>query len=319
MRGTAHGAAPSVSVIILTFNEEANIQAAIASVSGWAKEIFVVDSFSTDRTIDRVLELGDPSVGLVQNRFESYPQQWNWALRSLPLTGDWTLKLDADERVTPEFKKEAAELLSSLGMDVEGVIFRRRIQLTGDWIESGAVRKNYDLRMWRTGRASFENRPINEHALVTGKTVRMKSFVDHCDAKSITEWIDRQNRYTSLETLSRIRGDFSGAITPRLFGTAVERRYWLKRVYFRLPLRPFLFFLVRFIGQLGFLDGRAGFRHAVLESFFLYIQDLKELEYRRRGLLPVVRWPERGICDPRVAASPLQKLVDSNSQKPPLL
>lgn len=301
----------SVSVVILTFNEEANVRDAIASVLGWAKEIFVVDSYSTDRTIDGVLDVKDASVGVVQHRFESYPQQWNWALTSLPLTGDWTLKLDADERVTPEFKKEADALLPGLDAGVEGVFFRRRIQLAGDWIESGAVRENYDLRMWRTGKAEFENRPINEHALVKGRAVRMASFVDHCDAKSLTEWIDKQNRYTSLETLSRLKGDFSGAITPRLFGTSVERRYWLKRIYFRLPFRPIFFFCFRFFAQLGFLDGRAGFRHAVLESFFLYVQDLKELEYRRRGLLPVVRWPGRGQPDPRVAASPLQRLVDA--------
>jgi glycosyltransferase involved in cell wall biosynthesis len=209
---------PSISVIILTFNEEANIREAIDSVRGWAKEVFVVDSLSTDATIDRIREIADPGVGVVQHPFESYSQQWNWALKGLPLTGDWTLKLDADERVTPEFKAELSGLLPKLSQDVDGIYFRRRIQIVGGWIESGAVRENYDMRMWRTGGAEFENRPINEHALVKGKTVRVKSFVDHCDAKSLTEWIDKQNRYTSLETLSRLRGDFSGAITPRLFG-----------------------------------------------------------------------------------------------------
>lgn len=127
---------PSISVIILTFNEEANIREAIDSVRGWAKEVLVVDSLSTDATIDRIREIADPGVGVVQHPFESYSQQWNWALKGLPLTGDWTLKLDADERVTPGFKAELSGLLPELSQHVDGIYFRRRIQIVGGWIES---------------------------------------------------------------------------------------------------------------------------------------------------------------------------------------
>jgi glycosyltransferase involved in cell wall biosynthesis len=121
----------SLSVIILTFNEEANLPAALDSVKDWAAEVFVVDSYSTDRTVDIALERATDGVRVVQHRFENYSDQWNWALSHLPVTSEWTLKLDADERVTPEFKKEVDELLRAAPPDLHGVQFRRRFVFMG--------------------------------------------------------------------------------------------------------------------------------------------------------------------------------------------
>src|SRR6202453_2949137 len=96
----------NVSVIILTFNEEKNLPDCLDSVKGWAKEDFAVDSYSTDKTVEIALSRAKEGVRVVQHAFQDYSTQWNWALSRLPLQGTWTLKLDADERVTEEFRKE---------------------------------------------------------------------------------------------------------------------------------------------------------------------------------------------------------------------
>jgi len=308
----------SVAVIILTFNEEANLAAALDSVKGWAAEVFVVDSFSTDRTVEIALERAADGVRVVQHRFKNYSDQWNWALTHLPVTSEWTLKLDADERVTPEFKQEVNELLRSAPPDLHGVLLRRRLVFMGTPLRFGGTLDNHDLRLWRTGHAVFENRSVNEHALVDGRKAILKAYVEHHDNKSITDWIDKHNRYSSLEAINLIQANMTGGVKPRIFGYPAERRMWLRKLYYRLPARSFLYFLYRYFLRLGLLDGLAGFRFALLNTCFLYWIDLKRLESGATGELPVVLWPPRGTPHPLVATSELQQQVDEATPIPSL-
>lgn len=303
---------PSVAVIILTYNEEANLPAALDSVKDWAAEVFVVDSYSTDRTVDIALERAADGVRVVQHRIKNHPEQWNWALLNLPITCDWTLKLDADERVTPEFKKESDELLRSASPDLDGVQFRRRLFFMGKPVRF-AFTLVHDLRLWRTGRAVFDLRPTSEHAHVRGRIGTLKSYVDHYDYKSLTDWLFKHNRYSSLEAISIIQGDLTGGVKPRLFGTPTERRAWQRKWYYRIPGRPFLYFLYRYFLHLGLLDGLAGFRFAFLHACFMYWIDLKRAEYRATGKLPTVSWEPRGAPHPLVAESEFQRQVDAES------
>ncbi|HEY2787283.1 MAG TPA: glycosyltransferase family 2 protein [Fimbriiglobus sp.] len=300
-----------ITVIILTFNEKSNLPDALDSVVGWAREVFVVDSYSTDQTVDIALSYTDRGVRVVQHAFENYSKQWNWALSRLPFTGDWVLKLDADERVTEEFKREVEIILATAVPDLEGISFRRRIFFMNRPLNWGGVSQNHDMRMWRAGAARFDDRPVNEHALVGGKITLLKSFLDHRDTKSVSDWLDKHNRYSSLEARALTAGDMTGGVAVRLFGTAGERRMWLRSVYFRLPGRSFFYFLYRYLFRLGFLDGRAGFRYALLYATFLYWIDLKIAEYRATGKLPEVIWPPRGVPHPALAESELQKRVDA--------
>ncbi len=306
---------PSLAVIILTFNEEANLAAALDSVKGWATEVFVVDSYSTDRTVEIALAYEADGARVVQHRFENYSAQWNWALSRLPVRAEWTLKLDADERVTPEFQEEVDRLTRTAPPDLHGVLFRRRLFFLGSPLRFGGARSNHDLRLWRTGRAVFEERPVNEHAVVQGRTAFLKSYVEHHDYKSISDWLDKHNRYSSLEAISLIRGNLTGDIKPRLFGSPVERRMRLRKLYYRLPGRALLYFLYRYFVRLGLLDGLAGFRYALLYAAFLYWIDLKRVEHRTTGQLPVILWPPRGAPHPVVARSELQQQVDATPRQ----
>ena len=305
----------SVAVVILTFNEEANLPAALDSVKNWATEIFVVDSYSTDGTVDIALSRADEGVHVVQHEFINYSDQWNWALNNLPISAEWTLKLDADERVTMEFKAECERRLTDFPSESHGVMFRRRLFFMDDPLSFGGVRSNYDLRMWRSGKARFEDRAVNEHAIVEGNAETFASVVEHHDYKSLTDWLDKHNRYASMEAITGLEGKLDGEIAPRLFGSPMERRCWMRRFAQRLPLRHVCHFLFRYFLQLGVLDGRAGFRYAFLHVAYIYWIDLKIIEAKKRGRRPAVVFPQRGRPSPVVEQSAIQRQCDPSQSE----
>jgi glycosyltransferase involved in cell wall biosynthesis len=308
-----------LSVIILTFNEEANLAAALDSVKGWAAEVFVVDSYSTDRTVDIALERAADGVHVVQHRFENYSDQWNWALTRLPIRQPWVLKLDADERATEAFRREVDARLFDVEPEEDAFIVHWRLIFMGRWVKWGGLYPNGNIRLWRRGKGRFGRRDVNEHLLVDGKVGVISSPIDHHDYKSLGHWIDRHNRYSAMEARSLIAGNMIGETVPRLFGRPEQQRMWLRRLYYRLPARPLLYFLYRYFLRLGLLDGLAGFRFNFLHACYFYWIDLKRAEYQISGELPAVIWPPRGLPHPVVAASELQRQVDTQFPAPAVL
>ncbi len=307
---TASTGSMSVAVVILTFNEEENIGPAIESVLGWAQEVFVVDSFSVDRTVDIARGFaasdvrGVQGVQIVQHTFENYSAQWNWALDNLPIRADWILKLDADERVTPAFQAEVGALLARDSDGLEGMYFRRRLIFMGKALEWGGM-ASFDLRLWRRGCGHFDGREVNEHLVVHGRTVRLASHVEHHDTKSLSDWWDKHNRYSSFEALNLIERSPSGDVEPSLFGDPAAQRMWIRDRFFSHPFR-FLasaaLFFYHYVARLGFLDGTRGFQAAFLRASFFYMIQLKVLEYQRTGRIPTVIWPARGSAHPDLTA-----------------
>jgi len=307
-----------ITVIILTFNEEANLPAALDSVKGWAQDVFVVDSFSTDRTVEIALDRAGQGVRIVQHSFSNYAGQWNWALERLPLRTEWVLKLDADERVPEEFKAEFERIAADPENPHAAYYFRRSIVFMGKPLRWGGLGSNWDVRIWKHAHGRFEERSCNEHLIARGGPVgRMQARIEHHDAKDLAAWIDKQNRYSSFEAQIRIRGEHASTV-PRLFGSKHERTNWLRNLYFRIPFHNLLYFLLIGILQGAFLDGRRGVHYAVLRAILQYFNDLKALEHRLTGKMP--RVPERtfGQPHPQVVASELQKLVEGRKDFNPL-
>lgn len=303
-----------IAVIILTYNEELNLPAALDSVKGWASEVFVVDSFSTDRTVEIALERVEDGVQVVQHDFSDYSEQWNWALKRLPIKSTWTLKLDADERVTEDFKRKVLDLLARVTADVEGVCFKRTLFFSGKPMRWAGHSKTYLMRLWRTGKAVFENRAVNEHALVQGNIETIRASIEHHQFKSIADWISKHNRYSSLEAISFARGNLTGGVKPKLFGMPAERRMWLRRAYRVFPFRVVLYFFYRYVWQLGFLDGKRGFRYAFLHASYRYWTELKIIEQQITCCEPEVEWPQRGTPHPVVRESKIQHTVDGHGK-----
>jgi glycosyltransferase involved in cell wall biosynthesis len=260
-----------VSVLILTRNEEANIAACLESVR-WAGEVFVVDSFSTDRTVQLAERLG---AKVYSHAFEGYAAQRNWALDRLPFSNDWVLMLDADERIP-------AALAAEIGREVHGPVeghaafyLKFRHVFLGRWLKHGGLYPTWILRLFRRQRVRLEERPMNEHAILDGTAGYLQQPFDHDDRKPLADWVARHNRYAGLEAVEYLQetlaGGYDSSIRIRFWGSQAERKRWIKlKVWNRLPLlaRPFLFFFRNYILKLGFLDGRAGLVYHVLWSFW---------------------------------------------------
>ena len=245
----------SLSVIILTYNEEVNIEKCLKSVAGIADEIFIVDSYSTDKT----LEIAEKySAKIYQHPFENQAQQFNWALDNLDIKNDWILRLDADEYLTEELKKEIDETLINEKISINqpnqhksaainGYYMKRRVYFMGRWIKHCGYYPAWFLRLWRTGKARYENREVDEHAvLLDGEAAFLKNdFIDE-NRKDLSWWIQKINNYTTREVIARSREASEAArIGGKLSGTQAERKRWFrKNIYYRLPffLRAFAYF-----------------------------------------------------------------------------
>lgn len=262
--------ATSVAVIVLTHNEEDNLRQCLQSVHDWAREVWVVDSHSTDSTEDIARRYGSQ---FVQHRFEDYARQRNWALDNLPITAEWILFLDADEWLPAALKTELSSVISN-APDENGFFLNRRMIWMGRWIRWGYY-PNWILRVFRRGKGRCGDRPVNEHIVVDGSTGRLNHDFIHEDHKGLAAWLDKHIRYARMEAEQLLKSPSEeGSVQARVLGSLTERRAWLrKNVYNRMPalVRPWFYFGYRYILRGGFLDGREGFMYHFLQALWYYI------------------------------------------------
>ena len=275
---------PSVSAIILTFNEENNIEDCLKSIHGWAEEIFIVDSNSTDKTLEIARKYTDK---IYSHDFVNQSEQLNWTLDNLPINGQWIMRLDADERVTPELTNEFAEKLGSFKEDVSCLYMKRRVYFMGRWIRHGASYSTWHLRIWKSGSAVCEKRSMDEHMQITkGGAAFLQNDIIEDNRKGLTWWIDKHNNYATREAMdfltNKYKLGYNIANAADLPSNETERNRRLKRnFYYNLPmfLRPFLYFLYRYLIRLGFLDGREGLTFHFLQGFwYRFLVDAKIYE-----------------------------------------
>jgi glycosyltransferase involved in cell wall biosynthesis len=276
-----------ISVVVLTYNEEQNLGACLASVSHLG-ETFVVDSGSSDGTVDVAGRFG---ARVVTHGFETHAKQWNWALRSLPFSYEWTLCLDADQRVTDELAREIAGRFGRGPVsEMDGFYISRRQVFRGRWIRHGGYYPKYMLKLVRHDRAwCDENELLDFRLYVKGATGRLRHDLIETNEKEadISFWIVKHDRFASLQAEEEVRRMSSGAawsVTPSLFGTPDQRILWLKQRWYRMPLyvRPFFYFFYRYVVRLGFLDGKEGFVFHFLQGFwYRLLVDIK-LDERRQ-------------------------------------
>lgn len=266
------GPAP-IAVIMITFNEAHNMRNVLENLRGWAQEVFLVDSYSIDDTVDIALHYG---VHVVQRRFHGFGDQWNYALRELPITAPWTMKLDPDERVSDELKRSITTVTALPGANAWTV--RRRLWFLGNRLPVVQTL----VRGWRTGNCQFSDVLVNEHPLVEQPVVATAGELEHHDSPDLHHWFDKQNRYSSAEALSAYRGNALAA-QPRLLGTALERRMWLKARMTKLPFRFCAIFLYCYLWLGAWRAGRTGYIWSRLRSDVYRMRSLKLFEMRLRG------------------------------------
>lgn len=275
-----------VSALVLTFNEEANIAACLESLR-WASEVFVVDSFSADSTVEIAESMG---AKVCQHAFENCTSQWNWALENLPFSNEWVLVLDADERVPQSLREEIVRTLSDPAQEYSGYYLAFRLWFMGRWLRHGGLYPTWIMRLFKRSAGRFGRYGVSEHFILKGRAGYLQSPFEHCNDKPLSDWIQKHDRYADLEAREYVRAEpatsHTSSIAARFWGNQAERKQWIKlRLWNRLPLlfRPFLFFFRNYVLKGGFLDGREGFIYHVLWSFWArFLIDVKILEMQAR-------------------------------------
>jgi glycosyltransferase involved in cell wall biosynthesis len=293
-----------ICVIILTHNEEIHLARALQSVGDFASEVYVVDSYSTDKTVDIAASMG---ATVLQNPFVNQAKQFQWALDNAPITAEWIMRLDADEVIEPALAAEIVEKLPRLEAEVAAVNLKRKHIFMERFIRHGGRYPLILTRLWRKGQGRIEDRWMDEHIMVWGgRTVQFDNpFSDH-NLNDLTFFTDKHNKYATREAVDVLnqRYGFFASDTPLTKdGSSLQasvKRYIKERIYNRLPfsVSTLGYFLYRYIIQLGFLDGREGLVYHFLQGYwyrFLVgakileldaaIRDLPSIEEKRKKLV----------------------------------
>ena len=275
-----------VDVLIQTFNEEVNLPHTLASIKDWATRIFIVDSGSSDRTVEIAREFG---ATVVLHAWEGYAKQKNWALDNLPFESPWVLILDADEAVSPELRDEISRMAEKPVSEIpqSGFYINRVFIFMGREIWHCGYFPSWNLRLFKHGRARYEDRMVHEHMMVDGPTGYLKHLLLHEDRRGLEHFFAKHNRYSTLEARELFESPEPWPGLTRFFTDRVSRRRFMKsRILPHLPM-PWTWRLIyMYFIRLGFLDGKAGW---VLSNFIsgyeFFIQTkYKELK-RLRGRL----------------------------------
>ncbi|MFZ2449492.1 MAG: glycosyltransferase family 2 protein [Methylovulum miyakonense] len=269
-----------ITVIVLTYNEENNIKSVLNSVAKITKNIFVVDSYSTDKTVAILKEL---NITYQQHPFENYSIQRNWAQQQNPFATEWVLNLDADEPITQELAEWLLKDFENQKNTADGFMFSRKTIFMGRWIKHGDQYPNYHLRLYKASKGKCEDKAYDQHFVVDG-TVKKIPHADIINtvATNIDDFVLAHNRWATKEAYEITTEKSKGNVEPKLYGNPIERKRWLKaNVFERAPLfsRSFLYFFYRYFLRWGFLDGKPGLIFFVLQSFwFRFLIDAKVYE-----------------------------------------
>lgn len=262
-----------ISVIILTYNEEIHIRRCIENVASFAKKIYVVDSFSTDQTLDICRDLG---VEVYQNKWENnYSKQFNWGLNNIPIETTWILRLDADEYLTEELKAELYERMPNLDDSVTGIEIPLKRIFMGRHIKRGTGVVT-QMRFFKYKKARCEIRLMDEHIeLLEGVSTRFYGAWVDDNLNMITWWSSKHIGYAIREVvdLLDIEFDLTGSAksdTGKMLSTESLSKRMKKHKYALMPLfwRSFLYFIMRYIVRGGFVEGKEGFLWHFLQGWW---------------------------------------------------
>ena len=272
-----------ISVLVLTLNEENNIARCLSSVA-WSDDVVVLDSGSSDKTVEIAKSMG---ARVYTRPFDNEASQRLYSIRNIEFKHNWVFNPDADEVATTALVSEMLARVEAGGDGCAAFRVRFRTMFCGKWLRWSSLYPTWVVRLFRPEKLSF-SRDINLTYHVDGDVGYLREhFLHFTFNNGIAAWFDKHNRYSSKEACEVLksleRGDFG--FSHMLTGGAVERRRILKELSFRFPFRPLLRFFYMYVIRLGFLDGLMGLRYCVMLSIYEYMIDLKvkEIKLRAKG------------------------------------
>lgn len=270
---------PPVSIVVLTYNEEVNIAECLASVS-WCDDVHVLDSGSQDRTAEIARSMG---AKVWVNPFKSFGDQRNWAIDQIPCKHKWHFHLDADERFTD---KLAGEIADTIGPDgtrstCAAYLCPSKMIFLGKWLKYSGSYPAYQVRLFHRDRCRFMDYGHGQREATDGEVGRLiEPYIHYNFSKGLHEWLTKHNGYSSREAgqAAEVRRGHKPPIYKIRQMEPVQRRRAMKSYSYFLPMRSLWRFVYIYFGKLGFLDGMAGLRYAMLLSMYEYWIEFKTLE-----------------------------------------
>lgn len=278
----------SLVVIILTWNEAIHIRRCIESLIPLGGRLIVVDSHSTDETVEIARGLG---AEVVSRSWKNYADQFQWALDNYSANAEWIMRMDADEYIESDLQCELRELLSEPCNEISGFYFNRKVFFNGQWMRRGGTYPQWLLRVWRAGRGRIEQRWMDEHVVMDSgsRTMRLRGGLVDDNRKGIGFWVGKCNGYATREMVDLLNVKY--CLFPR--DTAISvlddpqakwKRFFKDKCYANLPpaLRALAYFAYRYVIRFGFLDGVNGFLwHFMQGCWYRLLVDVKVIEAER--------------------------------------
>ncbi len=280
-----------LTILVTTRDEEANIERTLASVHGFADQIFVIDSESRDRTKEIARRYADDVIDLAYEHGRIIPWIFQWGLDHLPIRNEWVLILEADQAVPEALRREIAAVLARPETPESGFYIRRRQIFRGHRIEHGGYGSKYLLKLFRRSVSGLDPVEQDTRVYVRGATAKLREPLEEWNKKedAILFYLEKHLRYAEAfahEEFERRTKKLPWKATPRLFGTPDERILWMKSQWYRMPLfvRPALYFGYRYFFLFGFLDGAVGTLFHFLQAFwFRLVVDVRLAELLREA------------------------------------
>lgn len=274
----------NLAVIILTFNEEIHIGRLLRTLENMNVRVFVIDSYSSDSTLDICSYFN--FVEVLQNKFINQSQQFQWAMDNCDIEENWVLRLDADELIEEDLIDNIRLFLNNDGYGHNGAVLERKHIFMGKWVKHGGRYPVHIMRLFRKGTAHVEQRWMDEHIVLdSGTSVVLKGGFSDDNLNSISWFIDKHNKYATREMvdikLKQLDPSSDSKISDSTGVPILLKRFLKQNLYMKLPyfVRPILYFLYRFFIQLGFLDGARGFAYHFMQGlWYRALVDLKCLE-----------------------------------------
>ena len=298
--------ANDITIMILTYNEEINIERCLTEAVKISRNVVIVDSYSNDETLNICKKF---DCRIYQHKFTNQAMQINWAIENIKINTNWVLRLDADEYLTNKLLNEVLYRINHLDNGITGVYLRRRIYFMGKWIKYGGVYPTLILRLWRNGKAVCEQRWMDEHMIILeGLAIKFDyDFIDD-NKKDMSFWISKHNNYATREAFEQLNekcNTFKLITFKSAFGggQAKMKKYIKQRIYNRIPLpfRSLSFFIYIYIIRLGFLDGYRGFVYHFMSAFwYRLLVDIKTSEMDKDAKLQGISSKEIIKCNSEI-------------------
>ena len=268
------------SVLILTLNEEINLPRCLESLE-WTDDIVVLDSFSTDRTVEIAKAAG---CRVIQRKFDNWSSHQNWAVTNIAFKYPWVYYSDADEVVPPDLSSAIEAIVTAPDRKLVAYGIRRKEMFWGQWLKHSSMYPVSILRLFRPEKIRWE-RLVNPVAVIDGTVGHLaRDIIHHSFSKGLHEWVAKHIGYAQFEAQEAVRQgrtgieDFWGMFAV---GDPLRRRKAMKAMSYRMPMRPLLRFIYMYILKLGFLDGKPGLTYCRLIAMYEFMIDLNIRQLRR--------------------------------------